>query len=267
MRIAFLTQSPARPQEKESNARVEALLNSYASPGTTVELVYPDDFPGAAVVDKLMEQSAANGLHHAMETAALVQKAVWAAQNGYDALIQSNTFDPGVEASRLAVRIPVIGVFRVSLHVATMLADNVGITVPFDTHVPHTRRIVRSYGMQDFVTDIRPIRMYVAGDLGARKGELLERSIAAMRSLVEETGAQCLLPLGGLLIPYAVSPEELERELGVPVLNTKAIGIRFAEMCVQLKMAHSVKAYPPAELRSEDFTALAYPNGPTAGAS
>ena len=29
--------------------------------------------------------------------------------------MQSNTFDPGVEASRLAVRIPVIGLLRASL--------------------------------------------------------------------------------------------------------------------------------------------------------
>ena len=43
--------------------------------------------------------------------------------NGYDAVIQSNTFDPGVEASRLAVRIPVIGLLRASLHFAASICD------------------------------------------------------------------------------------------------------------------------------------------------
>lgn len=256
MRIAFLTQSPERPHERESNPQTEALLNSYASPGTTVELVHPDDFPGAAVLDKLMAQMAANGLHHAMEVPALVRKAVWLEQNGYDAIIQSNTFDPGVEACRLAVRIPVIGVLRASLHVGATLADNVGITVPFDTHVPHTWRLVRAYGMERFVAGIRPIRMYVE-NLAQRSGELRERSLEVMRSLIQESDAHCILPLGGLLIPYAVKPEDLERELGVPVLNTKAIGIRVAEMCVRFGMAHSVRSYPPARLRSEDFTATA----------
>ena len=37
------------------------------------------------------------GLHHAMATAAIIRKIVWAEENGYDAVIQSNTFDPGVE--------------------------------------------------------------------------------------------------------------------------------------------------------------------------
>ena len=51
--------------------------------------------------------------------------------------------------------------------------------------------------------------------------------------------------------------QDLEREVGVPVLNTKAIGIRFAEMCVQLGMTQSAVNYPVAQLRYEDFTAFA----------
>ncbi len=36
-------------------------------------------------------------------------------EQGFDAVVQSNHFDPGVEAARLAVRIPVIGPFRTAL--------------------------------------------------------------------------------------------------------------------------------------------------------
>jgi hypothetical protein len=51
----------------------------------------------------------------------------------------------------------------------------------------------------------------------------------------------------------------LQREVGVPVLNTKSISIRFAETCVNLGLSHSPRTYPTAELRYEDFSALAYP--------
>ena len=74
----------------------------------------------------LEERKALSGLHHILETPALVQKAIEAERSGFDAVMQSNTFDPGVEASRLAVRIPVIGLLRASLHLlpasATALA-------------------------------------------------------------------------------------------------------------------------------------------------
>ena len=69
------------------------------------------------------------------------------------AAAQSNTFDPGVEAARLAVRIPVVGLLRATLHTATILADRIGITVPLEGHVPHTWRILRTYGMDGFVAE------------------------------------------------------------------------------------------------------------------
>ena len=101
-----------------------------------------------------------NGLHHMMEVPSIVRKIFWAAQNGYDAVISSNTFDPGVDGGRLAVNIPVIGLLRASMHAACILADRVGITVPLAPHVPYTWRILRAYGLDRFVSDIRPIGVY-----------------------------------------------------------------------------------------------------------
>ena len=246
MRIMFLSQSPEDPDDRDENARVQELLRSYASPGTTIDLRFPDDFPGAQVMVAMGARMQLTGLHHAMETPALVQKAVWAEQNGYDAVIQSNTFDPGVEASRLAVRIPVVGILRTNIHVATMIADRVGITVPLEGHVPYTWRILRQYGMQHCVSDIRPIGIY-GPDLRQRQAELHDRAMQLMAGLVQD-GAQCLLPLGGALIPYVVSPEELQARLGLPVLNTKLIAIRVAETLVRAGLSHSPLTYPHADI-------------------
>jgi Asp/Glu/hydantoin racemase len=251
MRILFLSQSPEDPADREENARVQQLLRSYASPGTELDLGFPDDFPGARVMVDMGAKMQLTGLHHAMETPALVQKAVWAEQNGYDAVVQSNTFDPGVESSRLAVRIPVVGILRTNIHAAAMLADRIGITVPLDGHVPYTWRILRQYGMDDFVTDIRPIGMY-GSDLVKRRDELHDRAMELMRGLVRD-GAHCLLPLGGALIPYVVSPEQLQSQLGLPVLNTKLIAIRFAETLVRAGLSHSPLTYPRADIDPAAF--------------
>lgn len=257
MRIMFLSQSPQRPGTEREHDETQALLRSYASPGTQLELHYPDDYPGARVFEEMGAQTNLTGLHHALETPSIVQKTVWAAENGFDAVIQSNTFDPGVEAARMAVRIPVIGLFRATLHAATTLADRVGITVPLEGHVPHTWRILRTYGMDRFVTDIQPIRVYGL-DLKPRKEEILNLTVDIMRGIVDKTRAEILIPLGGALFPYVVDPVDLERLVGVPVLNTKSIGIRFAETCVGLGMTHSARTYPPANMRYEDFVSKAF---------
>ena len=254
MRILFVDQQPRTEKSVQPYdiAQIEALLNSYASPGTKIEIGFPDDYAGSQLMNTIGGQSKLNGLHHMMETPSIVRKIFWAAENGYDAVISSNTFDPGVDGGRLAVNIPVIGLCRASLHAALTLADRVGITVPLDTHVPYTWRIVRTLGLDRFVSDIRPIGIYGA-DISQRGKEIYDTTVKVMRGLIAETRAEIIMPLGGAIIPYVVDPNDLAKTVGVQVLNTKAIGIRFAEMCVTFGMAQSALTYPRAKLAYEDF--------------
>ena len=254
MRILFIDQQPRteKSQQPYDIVAIEKLLNSYASPGTKVEIGFPDDFPGSQVMLTIGAQSKLNGLHHMMETPAIVRKIFWAAENGYDAVISSNTFDPGVHGGRLAVDIPVIGLLRASMHAALTLADRVGITVPLAPHVPYTWRILRTLGLEGFVSDIRPIGIYGA-DIARRGAEIYDKTVAIMRALVADTLAEIIVPLGGAIIPYVVDPKDLAAATGVQVLNTKAIGIRFAEMCVAFKMTQSALTYPRAKLIYDDF--------------
>jgi Asp/Glu/hydantoin racemase len=253
MRILVIDQAPRSEKSQPYDvAAIEKLLNSYASPGTKVEIGFPDDFAGANVFLTIGAQSALNGLHHMMETPAIVRKIFWAAQNGYDAVISSNTFEPGVDGGRLAVEIPVIGLMRTAMHAAATLADRIGVTVPLPPHVPYTWRLLRTHGLDRFVSDIRPIGIYGA-DIARRKTEIFDITVKIIRALVAETRAEIIVPLGGAIIPYVVDPKDLAQASGVQVLNTKAIGIRFAEMCVACRMTQSALTYPRAKLSYDDF--------------
>jgi allantoin racemase len=254
MRIMLMNQAPRRKDRHPAYdvAAIEALVNSYASPGTKIEIGFPDDFEGSDVFHTLGAASNLNGLHHMMEAPAIVRKIVWAAENGYDAVVSSNTFDPGVDGGRLAVDIPIIGPLRTSVHAALVLADRVGITVPLASHVPYTRRILRTYGLESFVTDIKPIGVYGA-DVKSRKAEIFDITAGLIRGLVDG-GAEIIVPLGGALIPYVVDPAELAKATGVQVLNTKIITIRFAEMCVKFGWTQSAITYPRGKLKSADFS-------------
>jgi Asp/Glu/hydantoin racemase len=254
MRILFVDQQPRTEKSVQPYdiAKIEALLNSYASPGTNVEIGFPDDYAGSQLMNTIGGQSKLNGLHHMMETPSIVRKIFWAAQNGYDAVISSNTFDPGVDGGRLAVNIPVIGLHRAAMHAALTLADRVGITVPLAPHVPYTWRLMRTIGLDRFISDIRPIGIYGA-DISERGKEIFDTTVKVMRGLLDETRAEILLPLGGAIIPYVVDPKDLANAVGAQVLNTKAIGIRFAEMCVACGMTQSAITYPKAMLSYEDF--------------
>lgn len=258
MRIFFMNPNPRDPSARENGAnRSQEINRSFGSPGTEIDFGQPEDYTGAHVLVKIAGENALPGLHHVISTTSFIRKVVWAQEQGYDAVIQSNTFDPGVEAARLAVRIPVIGVMRVALHTATVLAGRIAITVPFQSHVAETWRIIRNYGMEHFIVDIRPIGLY-PGNMGTAQ-RLEDKCIEVMRDMAVATSAEYIVPLGGALIPYVVDPKVLEEAVGVPVLNTKIAAIRFAEMCVNAGMSQSYIAYPRVEsVAYEDFNLPAY---------
>jgi len=253
MRILFLNKAP-RNAAAYDVATIEKLLNGYASPGTTVEIGFPDNFTGSQVEAVLGDQKMLNGLDHIMEAPSIIRKILWAAENGYDAVIQSNTFDPGVDGGRLTVGIPVIGPFRTTMHAASVLADRIGIIVPLASHVPYTWRLLRTFGMDGHVTGIKPLGVY-GKKLADRRDEIAGIAVGLIGELVRETGAQAIIPLGGAVIPYVVDTARLQADSQVPVFNTKAISIRFAEMCVALGLTQSPLTYPRAELSYDDFVA------------
>jgi len=243
MRIMILNHQSKREGNPAYEARVAALLQSYASPGTTIEVHYPEDLGGSEVTSHLRKSQALAGLHHALETPALVKKVIEAERLGFDAVVQSNTFDPGVEVARCAVRIPVVGVLRASCHFAATLCDRFGLIAPLDSHAVYARRIIENYRMGRFISGIQAIKTYETGDLSAYHDLLVERMLAVGKELIAQ-GAQAIIPLGGRLVPYVVSPLELEAELKVPVINTKLVGIRHAETLVNGKTSHSLQSYP-----------------------
>lgn len=243
MRIMILNHTFVQDINSESAARITALFKSYASPGTTLEFHHPDDLGGGEVLHHARKGKSLAGLHHIMETPALVKKIIAAERSGFDAVMQSNTFDPGVEAGRLAVRIPVVGVMRSSCHFAACLCDRFGIIVPLESYVPYVSRTVDTYRMGHFVTAIRAINLFEVGDLSSYHDIILERTVAVARELIAG-GAQAIVPLAARLIPYAAAPEEVEQEVGVPVINTIRAGMRFAELMASSGISHSQKAYP-----------------------
>jgi len=243
MRIMILNHQSKREGSPAYEARVAALLQSYTSPGTTIEVHYPEDLGGSEVTSHLRKSQALAGLHHALETPALVKKVIEAERLGFDAVVQSNTFDPGVEVARCAVRIPVVGVLRASCHFAATLCDRFGLIAPLDSHAVYARRIIENYRMGRFISGIKAINTYETGDLSAYHDLLVERMLAVGKELIAQ-GAHAIIPLGGRLVPYVVSPLELEAELKVPVINTKLVGIRHAETLVSGKTSHSLQSYP-----------------------
>jgi Asp/Glu/hydantoin racemase len=254
MKIMFLSYSPRGKSRDVYDDENQRQLQAYASSGTEIVIAHPEDLGGGVVDKKLSAEVAINGLHHILRVPALIKKVIEAERDGFDAVIQSNTYDPGVEQARLAVRIPVVGLLRATCHVAACLAQRAGVTVLVDAMIPYTRSILRDYRLEPLITGIKALGMYETGDLSKVREPIKKKVIALAKELKAE-GAELVIPLGGRVFPGAISCEEIEAEAGIPILNTKAIGIQFAEMLVRCRLTHSPIAYPcKIKLAPEDIT-------------
>jgi len=128
------------------------------------------------------------------------------------------------------------------MHAALTLADRVVITVPLASHLPYTRRILRSYGLENFVTGIKPIGG-LRQDIKSRKTEIFDITTGLIRTLIDE-GAEIIVAPGWRAHPLCGGPGRVRRGDGRAGAQHKAICVRFAEMCVNFKMTQSALTYP-----------------------
>ena len=64
--------------------------------------------------------------------------------------------------------------FRTTIHAVTNLVDRIGIIVPLARHIPYTWRLLRTMGVERFVTVISTLGVY-GPDLKKRREEITEK--------------------------------------------------------------------------------------------
>ncbi len=229
--------------KKQNIAEQEKFIQeNYASPGTQIICCFPEELIGGGAIHlKQMKAGALSGFSFSILEPAIIKKALEAQENDFDAVVSSHTYDTGIEAARFVLRIPILGVGKASCHLALVLADRIGIIVPFDTIIPNAYRLLRSYGVSDSISSI------VAANPPTGNGENQEEVFQCFENAGEkclQNGAQIIIPFCGLFIPLTFSARALSERVGIMVIDTLAVGIGLAELMVRFNLTHSEKAYP-----------------------
>jgi allantoin racemase len=219
------------------DARQAAVLAA-AAPGTEVGFGEVSESPGGG---------ATTNFHRAVVAPLFARKAREAEEAGYGAVLPWGTLDLGVEEARHVVRIPVIGPGRTSVNVAASLVDRFGVMVYGADQVVMFRKLVHGWGAEGRLASIAHVGMRPM-EIAGQVDEARRRFVAAARRLVEETGAELILPLGFSLVPVALSAGDLADEIEAPVLDPLAIVMHVAEALASSGYRNSRIAYPEATL-------------------
>lgn len=222
---------PNAGMQPETLRSRERMLKEVAMPDTQVSVDCIDRGP----------ESIESNYDKVLAGSYIMEKVMAAQEQGFDAVIIYCGSDPAIEAARECVNIPVIGPGKIAMLLANDLAYNFSIISTLELSVPRDVEYVRMAGLD--VTRLKSVRCLnmpvsnVRDDLEASYQALL----AAGRKAVEEDGAHALvlkcLGMAGL-------GRRLQSDLGVPVIDTAFVTIKYAELLVTLGLSHSRKSYP-----------------------
>jgi allantoin racemase len=156
-------------------------------------------------------------------------------EEGYDAIIIACFSDPALDAAKEISDIPVIGIEEATMHVAAMLGHKFSITTAFANRVPTRELHVRLRGVQDAYASTLVLDMSVL-EMDANPEKAKERILALARDAVKNDGCEVVILGCAGLAGYA---EDIERELGVIVLDPTSVALKVTEALCELGLRHS----------------------------
>jgi allantoin racemase len=168
-------------------------------------------------------------------TLELVQQAN---EEGYDGIILACFSDPGIHAAKEISDIPVVGIQEASLHAAAMLGYKFTILTPLPQRIPHKHEEVRRYRLESSLASVRALGMTVA-ETDADPERTKQRILETASRAAEEDGAEVMILGCAGMAGYA---GEVERKLGVTVLDPSAVALKMCEALVDAGVRHSKRA-------------------------
>jgi allantoin racemase len=218
------------PQEVE---RRRGVLQSYAAAGT--EVAVEPTARGPAAIESAHDA--------ALVIPEMIRLAPLAEERGFDAIIVGCYSDPGLDALREMLRIPVIGPGVASLHVAAQLGTRVSLLTPAGRGLGRVAACMRALALGPLLASVRGIGLSVM-DLARQAPGALDKAAEAARAAVEEDQADVLV-LGCMSMAFLPGIcEDLSERAGVPIVNPVVAALKTAEMVAGMGLAQSKAAYP-----------------------
>jgi allantoin racemase len=173
---------------------------------------------------------------------AIIESVRDAVEEGFEAVIVGCFSDPGLDALREIVRVPVVGPGMSAIHLALQLGDRFSIISPNANGSGHSGAYVRQLGLASRYASTRGMGLTVI-ELARGDASALDRITERGRVCVEVDGADVLV-LGCMSMAFLDVTEELTARIGVPVVSPVVAALKTAEMMLCHGVAHSVAGWP-----------------------
>lgn len=169
-----------------------------------------------------------------LHTSELIEKAIVAEQQGYDAYVQVGMQDYGYYEIREAVAIPVIFPVENALRVASMVAPKIAFLTYSSVMLERLNEKARRYGLGDRMTagasvELTPKELSAAFKQPARVIGMLEEQAGK----IARQGANIIITAGNPITMILIDNGRMELA-GVRILDSQGTLVKMAEFMVDL---------------------------------
>jgi allantoin racemase len=210
--MRLLVVNPNTSQEMTQS--IEACARGYARPDTEIVAMNPEK--GPASIEGFFDDAVA--VEATLDL--LIQQ-----RGKFDAYIIACGADSGVFAAREIMEAPVVGIGEAGMLTACMLGYRFSILDALHREWPQMIDLVHRYGMKDRCASIRTLGMTVL-ETETKTGNVLHRLLEEARKAIEQDRAEVIVlgcaGMSGL-------DKEMEKSLGVPVLDGVVCAVKMAE--------------------------------------
>ncbi|MEM3032014.1 MAG: AroM family protein [Nitrososphaerota archaeon] len=174
----------------------------------------------------------------------IVEKAIKADKDGYDAIIIDCMGDPAIHSVREAVKKPVVGPLMATTSIACNLGEKFSIVTVLRESIPLFKRKIREYGLEHRLASVRYVNVPVL-ELERRRDEvrnqLVEESIQAVNDGADSIILGCTGMIG--------MAKSMQQRLDIPVIDPGVAQVKYAELLVSLGLSHSPNVYPSPRVK------------------
>lgn len=225
--------------DAEALKREEQYLNTFAGPNTRVELAQVK--AGTSTIESYTDIALAG-----VETLRLVREAE---AQGFDGVFITCWGNANLDAAREVANIPVSASGEASMLLAAALGARFSVIATLPE--VRNRHEVEAWklGVHDKFCSERPLGIRVhdlKGNWEATKAAFIE----AGRKCVEEDGAEVLIPGCFGFVGLAA---EIQKALGVPVIEPAGAVVRHVETLAMLGLCHSKRTWPVPRPKRRDY--------------
>ena len=204
--------------DEQMTQAIVAAASKYARADTEIVACQPDWGPVAL-------DGYSDGV---LAAAAVVEKLTSGSAPRADAVVLAGFGDPGAQALREVLDVPVFDIAECGAHMACLLGRRFGVLTTLDRSAPPIEDLLRVVGLWERCSGVRSIEIEthaLAGDVAMGLSRLVEQGRAA---IVHDKAEVLVLGCGGM----GGLDKQLEQQLAVPVVDGIVAAVKLAESCI-----------------------------------